>query len=142
RAPDEVTELVLDNCLCVRGEIECLNDAFKELEFLSMANVELNSLAWLPSLNKCQKLELSDNRISGGLEVLTEKCPNLTYLTLSGNIIKDLRTVEVLQNLKNLKKKLVHLKDMRKKRKKMRMRMKLKQVQSWEREKRKWASHT
>ncbi|KAK2100720.1 Acidic leucine-rich nuclear phosphoprotein 32 member E [Saguinus oedipus] len=68
-----------------------------------MANVELNSLAWLPSLNKCQKLEFSDNIISRGLEVLTEKCPNLTYLNLSGNIIKDLSTVEVVQNLKNLK---------------------------------------
>ena len=25
---------------------------FKKLEFLSMANVELSSLAWLPNLNK------------------------------------------------------------------------------------------
>ncbi|XP_017376961.1 acidic leucine-rich nuclear phosphoprotein 32 family member E-like, partial [Cebus imitator] len=48
-------------------------------------------------------LELSDNIISGGLEVLAEKCPNLTYLNLSGNKIKDLSTVEALQNLKNLK---------------------------------------
>ncbi|PNJ55948.1 ANP32E isoform 2 [Pongo abelii] len=103
RSPEEVTELVLDNCLCVNGEIEGLNDTFKELEFLSMANVELSSLARLPSLNKLRKLELSDNIISGGLEVLAEKCPNLTYLNLSGNKIKDLSTVEALQNLKNLK---------------------------------------
>jgi acidic leucine-rich nuclear phosphoprotein 32 family protein E len=41
-------------------------------------------------------LELSDNIISGGLEVLAEKCPNLTYLNLSGNKIKDLSTVEAL----------------------------------------------
>ncbi|KAL6072544.1 hypothetical protein STEG23_006864 [Scotinomys teguina] len=103
RVPEEVTELVLDNCLCVNGEIEGLNDTFKELEFLSMANVELSSLARLPSLNKLQKLELSDNVISGGLEVLAEKCLNLTYLNLSGNKSKDLSTVEALQNLKNLK---------------------------------------
>uniref|UniRef100_A0A8D2JNL6 Acidic leucine-rich nuclear phosphoprotein 32 family member n=1 Tax=Sciurus vulgaris TaxID=55149 RepID=A0A8D2JNL6_SCIVU len=103
RAPEEVTELVLDNCLCVNGEIEVLNDTFKELEFLSTANVELSSLAQLPSLNKLRNLELSDNIISGGLEVLAEKCPNLTYLNLSGNKIKDLSTVEALQNLKNLK---------------------------------------
>ncbi|KAI2518909.1 ANP32E isoform 6 [Pan troglodytes] len=96
RSPEEVTELVLDNCLCVNGEIEGLNDTFKELEFLSMANVELSSLARLPSLNKLRKLELSDNIISGGLEVLAEKCPNLTYLNLSGNKIKDLSTVEAL----------------------------------------------
>ncbi|KAI2518915.1 ANP32E isoform 10, partial [Pan troglodytes] len=50
-----------------------------------------------------EELELSDNIISGGLEVLAEKCPNLTYLNLSGNKIKDLSTVEALQNLKNLK---------------------------------------
>jgi len=41
-------------------------------------------------------LELSDNIISGGLEVLAERCPNLTYLNLSGNKIKDLGTVEAL----------------------------------------------
>ncbi|MBZ3874930.1 Acidic leucine-rich nuclear phosphoprotein 32 family member E [Sciurus carolinensis] len=103
RAPEEVTELVLDNCLCVNGEIEGLNDTFKELEFLSMANVELSSLAQLPSLNKLRKLELSDNIIFGGMEVLAEKCPNLPYLNLGGNKIKDLSTVEDLQNLKNLK---------------------------------------
>ncbi|XP_066233481.1 acidic leucine-rich nuclear phosphoprotein 32 family member E isoform X2 [Saccopteryx leptura] len=68
-----------------------------------MANVELSSLARLPNLNKLRKLELSDNIISGGLEVLAEKCPNLTHLNLSGNKIKDLSAVEALQNLKNLK---------------------------------------
>uniref|UniRef100_A0A8C5YA46 Acidic leucine-rich nuclear phosphoprotein 32 family member n=1 Tax=Microcebus murinus TaxID=30608 RepID=A0A8C5YA46_MICMU len=71
-------KLVLDNA-------GVLNDTFKNLEFLSMANVELSSLARLPSLNKLRKLEVSDNIISGGLEVL------------------DLSTVEALQNLKNLK---------------------------------------
>uniref|UniRef100_A0A8V1AE82 Acidic leucine-rich nuclear phosphoprotein 32 family member n=1 Tax=Gallus gallus TaxID=9031 RepID=A0A8V1AE82_CHICK len=99
----QVTELVLDNCKSSNGEIEGLNDSFKELEFLSMANVQLTSLAKLPTLSKLRKLELSDNIISGGLEVLAERCPNLTYLNLSGNKIKDLGTVEALQNLKNLK---------------------------------------
>uniref|UniRef100_A0A8C0YTI3 Acidic leucine-rich nuclear phosphoprotein 32 family member n=3 Tax=Canis lupus TaxID=9612 RepID=A0A8C0YTI3_CANLF len=147
RAPEEVTELVLDNCLCVNGEIEGLNDTFKKLEFLSMANVELSSLARLPSLNKLRKLELSDNIISGGLEVLAEKCPNLTYLNLSGNKIKDLSTVEALMEMKMMKRKkmkLVHLKNMKKKRRKkrrMRMRMRMKRARNWEREKRKWAYH-
>ncbi|XP_048212504.1 acidic leucine-rich nuclear phosphoprotein 32 family member E isoform X3 [Perognathus longimembris pacificus] len=139
RAPEEVTELVLDNCQCVNGEIEGLNDTFKELEFLSMANVQLSSLARLPSLNKLRKLELGNNIISGGLEVLAEKCPNLTYLNLSGNKIKDLSTVEALTKMKM---KLVYLKAMRRRRKKKRMKMKMKQIQNWEREKRKWASHT
>ncbi|XP_072285172.1 acidic leucine-rich nuclear phosphoprotein 32 family member E isoform X2 [Pyxicephalus adspersus] len=103
RSPAEVTELVLDNCRSSDGEIEGLNEGFKELEFLSMANVELSSLAKLPQLSKLRKLELSDNTISGGLEVLAERCPNLTYLNLSGNKIKDLSMVETLTNLKNLK---------------------------------------
>ncbi|XP_034280843.1 acidic leucine-rich nuclear phosphoprotein 32 family member E [Pantherophis guttatus] len=103
RAPEKVAELVLDNCRSSNGEIEGLNDSFKELEFLSMANTELTSLAKLPTLTKLRRLELSDNLISGGLEVLAERCPNLTYLNLSGNKIKDLSTVETLQNLKNLK---------------------------------------
>ncbi|XP_042537735.1 acidic leucine-rich nuclear phosphoprotein 32 family member E isoform X2 [Dipodomys spectabilis] len=142
RAPEEVTELVLDNCLCVNGEIEGLNDTFKELEFLSMANVKLSSLARLPSLNKLRKLELGDNIISGGLEVLAEKCPNLTYLNLSGNKIKDLSTVEALMKMK-MKMKLVYLKDMRRRRRKKKKRkMKMKQIQNWEKEKRKWVFHT
>ncbi|XP_042809756.1 acidic leucine-rich nuclear phosphoprotein 32 family member E isoform X2 [Panthera leo] len=153
RAPEEVTELVLDNCLCVNGEIEGLNDTFKKLEFLSMANVELSSLARLPSLNKLRKLELSDNIISGGLEVLAEKCPNLTYLNLSGNKIKDLSTVEALTEMKMMKTKrkmkLVHQKAMRRRRRtrrrrkrRRRRRRRRRQAQNWEREKRKWASPT
>ncbi|XP_033622141.1 acidic leucine-rich nuclear phosphoprotein 32 family member E-like [Fukomys damarensis] len=94
RAPEEVTELVLDKYLCVSGETEGPNDTFKELEFLSMVNGALSSLAQPPSLNKLQKLALSDNVIFGDLEVLAEKCPNLTFLNLSGNKIKDLSTIE------------------------------------------------
>ncbi|XP_039880770.1 acidic leucine-rich nuclear phosphoprotein 32 family member E isoform X4 [Simochromis diagramma] len=48
------------------------------------------------------ELELSDNNLSGSLEMLSEKCPNLTYLNLSGNKIKELSTVEALQHLKSL----------------------------------------
>lgn len=47
-----------------------------------------------------EQLELSDNRISGGLEVLADKCPNLTHLNLSGNKIKDLSTIEPLVSMK------------------------------------------
>lgn len=44
------------------------------------------------------QLELSDNRISGGLSALT--ClPKLAYLNLSGNRIKDLETLEPLVGL-------------------------------------------
>lgn len=99
----EVKELVLDNCRSIEGRIEGLSDEFEELEFLSTINVGLLSVANLPKLNKLKKLELSDNRISGGLEVLAEKCPNLTHLNLSGNKIKDLGTIEPLKKLDSLR---------------------------------------
>ncbi|XP_008834598.2 acidic leucine-rich nuclear phosphoprotein 32 family member D [Nannospalax galili] len=102
RTPSDVKELVLDNCRSTEGKIKGLTDEFEELEFLSTINVGLTSIANLPKLNKLKKLELSDNRISGGLEVLAEKCPNLTHLNLSGNKIKDLSTIEPLKKLENL----------------------------------------
>ncbi|XP_017269774.1 acidic leucine-rich nuclear phosphoprotein 32 family member A isoform X2 [Kryptolebias marmoratus] len=103
RTPSDVKELVLDNCRSNEGKIEGLTDEFEELEFLSTINVGLMTVAHLPKLKKLKKLELSDNRISGGLEVLAEKCPNLTHLNLSGNKIKDLSTIEPLKELGALK---------------------------------------
>ncbi|XP_073742833.1 putative acidic leucine-rich nuclear phosphoprotein 32 family member C [Callorhinus ursinus] len=103
RMPSDVKELVLDNCRSIEGKIEGLTDEFEELEFLSTINVGLTSVANLSKLNKLKKLELSDNKISGGLEVLAEKCPNLMHPNLSGNKIKDLSTIEPLKKLENLK---------------------------------------
>ncbi|XP_048829486.1 acidic leucine-rich nuclear phosphoprotein 32 family member A-like isoform X1 [Brienomyrus brachyistius] len=103
RTPSDVKELVLDNCRSNEGKIEGLTDEFEELEFLSTINVGLTSIANLPTLSKLKRLELSDNRISGGLEVLAAKCPNITHLNLSGNKIKDLSTIEPLKKLESLK---------------------------------------
>jgi len=41
------------------------------------------------------QLELSDNRISSGLNLL-QGCANLQYLNLSGNKLKDIETLEPL----------------------------------------------
>ncbi|NXM71222.1 AN32B protein, partial [Serilophus lunatus] len=98
----QVKELVLDNCRSDDGKVVGLSSDFENLEFLSMINVNLLSVSNLPKLNKLRKLELSDNRISGGLEVLAEKTPNLTHLNLSGNKIKDINTLEPLKKLPNL----------------------------------------
>uniref|UniRef100_H2NMR9 Acidic leucine-rich nuclear phosphoprotein 32 family member n=1 Tax=Pongo abelii TaxID=9601 RepID=H2NMR9_PONAB len=103
RTPSDVKELVLDNSRLNEGKLEDLTDESEELEFLSTINVGLTSIANLPKLNKLKKLELSDNRVSGGVEVLAEKCPNLMHLNLSGNKIKDLSTTEPLKKLENLK---------------------------------------
>lgn len=45
---------------------------------------------------------MSDNRISGGLGNLSG-CPKLSYLNLSGNKIKDIDTLQPLQNFEELK---------------------------------------
>ncbi|XP_067104709.1 acidic leucine-rich nuclear phosphoprotein 32 family member A isoform X2 [Osmerus mordax] len=103
RTPSDVKELVLDNCRSNEGKLEGLTEEFKDLEFLSTINVGLTSVVNLPKLSKLKKLELSDNRISGGLEAFAEKCPNLTHLNLSGNKIKDLSTIEPLKKLETLK---------------------------------------
>ncbi|XP_034016779.1 acidic leucine-rich nuclear phosphoprotein 32 family member E [Thalassophryne amazonica] len=102
RNPAKVAELVLDNCCSVNGEVDGLTDDFSDLEYLSMANAGLTSIVKLPSLPKLWKMNLSHNKLCGSLEALSEKCPNLIYLNLSGNKIKELRTVEPLQNLKSL----------------------------------------
>ncbi|KAF6731944.1 Acidic leucine-rich nuclear phosphoprotein 32 family member E [Oryzias melastigma] len=103
RSPAEVGELVVDNCRCSDGEVEGLSEEFTELEVLSMANVGLSSLAKMPPLPKLQKLEVSENAISGGLNALVEKCPGLTHLNLSSNKLKELSSLEPLQGLKALK---------------------------------------
>ncbi|XP_073424833.1 acidic leucine-rich nuclear phosphoprotein 32 family member D-like [Dendrobates tinctorius] len=99
RKAAEVKEMVVDNCRSDDGKITGLTAEFVNLEFLSMININLLSVANLPKLEKLRKLELSDNRMSGGLEVLAEKTPNLTHLNLSGNKINDINTLEPLKKL-------------------------------------------
>jgi len=100
RSPDKIAELNLDNCRST--SIVGLSDEFTNLETLSLINVGLTSLKGFPKLPNLKKLELSDNRISGGLNLL-HTSPKLTHLNLSGNKIKDLDTLEPLKEFKNLK---------------------------------------
>ncbi|XP_011497351.1 PREDICTED: acidic leucine-rich nuclear phosphoprotein 32 family member A [Ceratosolen solmsi marchali] len=100
RKPAKITEFVLDNCRSTN--IVGLTDEFVALESLSLINVGLTSLKGFPKLPNLKKLELSDNRISSGLNLL-HASPKLTHLNLSGNKIKDLETLQPLKELKNLK---------------------------------------
>ncbi|XP_075971590.1 acidic leucine-rich nuclear phosphoprotein 32 mapmodulin isoform X2 [Anticarsia gemmatalis] len=102
RNPSQVKELNLDNCRSTN--IVGLSDEYTNLENLSLNNVGLTTLKGFPALPKLKKLELSDNRISNGLNFLNG-CKKLTHLNLSGNKIKDLETLkplEMFENLKNL----------------------------------------
>jgi len=96
----EIIELNLDNCRST--QISGLTNEFTGLEILSLINVGLTNLKTFPKLPALERLELSDNRISGGLENLAG-CPNLKFLNLSGNKIKDVKTLEPLKDLANLK---------------------------------------
>ncbi|XP_031688509.1 acidic leucine-rich nuclear phosphoprotein 32 family member D [Oncorhynchus kisutch] len=103
RTPSDVQELVLDNCRSNEGKMEGVTEEFENLELLSLINVGLINVSNIPKLGKLKKLELSDNRISGGLEVLAERLVNLTHLNLSGNKFKDISTLEPLKKLPILK---------------------------------------
>ncbi|XP_015919759.1 acidic leucine-rich nuclear phosphoprotein 32 family member A [Parasteatoda tepidariorum] len=100
KSPDEIKELVLDNCRST--QIVGLSDEFCNLEILSLINVGLTSLKGYPKLPNLKKLELSDNRISGGLNYLSGS-PKLVTLNLSGNKIATLDALEPLKEFKNLK---------------------------------------
>jgi Leucine-rich repeat (LRR) protein len=89
----QIKDLNLDNCRSTN--IVGLTDDFVNLETLSLINVGLTSLKGFPKLPNLKKLELSDNRISGGLNLINGS-PKLTHLNLSGNKIKDLETLEPL----------------------------------------------
>lgn len=100
KTPEQIQELNLDNCRSTA--IVGLTEEFVNLESLSLINVGLTSLKGFPKLPNLKKLELSDNRISSGLNLL-HGSPKLTHLNLSGNKIKGLDTLEPLKEFKNLK---------------------------------------
>lgn len=100
RKPAEIKDLVLDNCRSTL--IAGLTDEFVALEVLSLINVGLTSLKGFPKLPNLKKLELSDNRISGGLNLLHQS-PQINHLNLSGNKIKDIDTIQPLKEFKYLR---------------------------------------
>lgn len=96
----QIKDLNLDNCRST--SIVGLTDEFVNLENLSLINVGLTTLKGFPKLPNLKKLELSDNRISNGLNYL-HTSPKLTHLNLSGNKIKDLEALQPLKEFKHLK---------------------------------------
>lgn len=96
----QVKELNLDNCRSTN--VVGLTDEYTNLEILSLNNAGLTTLKGFPTLPKLRKLELSDNRISSGLNFLSG-CKKLTHLNLSGNKISDIEVLKPLEGFENLK---------------------------------------
>uniref|UniRef100_A0A1A9ZW57 LRRcap domain-containing protein n=1 Tax=Glossina pallidipes TaxID=7398 RepID=A0A1A9ZW57_GLOPL len=99
RKANQITDLNLDNCRST--SIVGLTDEYTALESLSLINVGLTTLKGFPKLPNLKKLELSDNRISNGLNYL-HTSPKLQYINLSGNKIKDLEALKPLKEFKQL----------------------------------------
>merc|ERR1711962_808454 len=101
KEPSQVIELNLDNVRTV-GEFEGLTNEFSNLQKLSVIKAGLTSFKGFPKLQKLEKLDVSENRISSGLNHLRD-CTSLTHLCLSSNKFKDFSALEPLKSLENLK---------------------------------------
>ena len=87
----------LDGVKC-GGEIDFGDYDFSSLEQLTIRDAGLTSLKNFPTLPNLQQLDLCKNRISKGLECITE-CKNLKNLQLTGNRLKFTPDLEVLAPL-------------------------------------------
>ncbi|KAI1714312.1 leucine-rich repeat domain-containing protein [Ditylenchus destructor] len=98
--PADVKELLLDECKSEK--IVGLTEEFSGLTTLSLANVGLKSLEGLPKLPLLTTINLSDNHLESGLEVLVQNCPMLNHVNLAANPIKNLETLLPMQKLTKL----------------------------------------
>lgn len=86
RKPNEVADLLLDNCIVTK--ISGLTEDFYNLTTISLINCGLTTLEGIPYLESLRTIDLSDNRLVGGLEIFVEKCPRLYHINLCANKIK------------------------------------------------------
>ncbi|VFQ85655.1 unnamed protein product [Cuscuta campestris] len=102
--PSSVRSLTMDGVVkCVHGRLPppSVFERFRNLRHLSIASIGVSSLECFPRLQNLQKLILSDNRISGGLEFLVKAgLHSLRDLDLSNNRIQDVRDLSPLAKLK------------------------------------------
>jgi hypothetical protein len=80
-------------------------ESYVNLESLSVSAVGLTSLEGLPSSASLLRLRASDNKLSGGLDVLVSCCPNLRKLDLTNNrmaTVDALRPLSALSGLHSL----------------------------------------
>ena len=101
--PSEVYELILDK---YRGSSISQADSvllskFSNLEVLSFTLCGLQTLENFPVLPSLMKLELSDNKLKTGFQILAT-LTSLTQLSLAGNRINDIKELVCLTGLDNL----------------------------------------
>lgn len=104
-SPSPPRSLTLDGAVkCIYGQLHPFDrvlDRFQSLEHLSIANIGVSSLEKFPRLRNLQRLILSDNRISGGLEFLVGAgLESLRDLDLSNNRIQSLEDLAPLARLR------------------------------------------
>ena len=73
-----------------------LTDEFVKLEELDLKNASLTNIKLFPKLPSLTKLDISENRLSKGLEVLKD-CPNLKFLSINDNKFKEVRPFDFLK---------------------------------------------
>jgi len=100
RQSHKVKELDLDGVKC-GGEIDFGDYDFSSLVQLTISDAGLTSLKNFPTLPNLERLDLCKNRISKGLESITE-CKNLRTLMLTNNRLKPTPDLEILTPLASL----------------------------------------
>lgn len=68
-----------------------------------MNYTQLRTLKNLPIMSKLERIDLNDNSIEDGLDLIVANFHDLRTLKISNNKIKDFQQIEHLKNLKNLK---------------------------------------
>jgi len=100
RQPVEVKLLDLSGCK-TGGDMVGLTDEYVNLESLDLSNSYITSLKTFPKLKTLKKVDLSGNRLTKGLEYLTE-CTNLNHIIINNNRFKELEVMEPLKSLPSL----------------------------------------
>tara|TARA_B110001452_G_C15192290_1_gene413950 strand:+ start:102 stop:593 length:492 start_codon:yes stop_codon:yes gene_type:complete len=92
--PEQITELVLDTCKATK--VSGL-EKFSNLKSLTLNGCGLATLDGFPQLPELRRLELSDNVLSDGLEMLQDAALfQLRSLSLAGNKFSTLEDLEPL----------------------------------------------
>ncbi|KAG2439134.1 hypothetical protein HXX76_004501 [Chlamydomonas incerta] len=101
KQPDGLLSLILDST-CKATHVKGL-DAFINLKTLSLCSLGLTSLEGFPKLPKLERLILTDNRITGGLQHLVDAgLTSLRVLELANNRISRVEELESLKGLPSL----------------------------------------